>query len=157
MDCIIKLVIVHFDKSSPQIDTVAKGHSSCCRAVCFHPGEGEQEGNWSPPTINSNSSPGSSTRGHSWGAEFPDDGYKWPRGHKPQGGCTGRKRRAEPSWEHPLGFTAQNKSCPATQESPSGFGEKNNSGEPWGAQILSLCPRSFPYFPYTTTVSLLEE
>ena len=37
MDCIIKLVIVHFDKSSPQIDTVAKGHFSYCEAICFHP------------------------------------------------------------------------------------------------------------------------
>lgn len=42
MYCIIKLVIVHFDKSSPQIDTVAKGHSSYCTAVCFRLEKGEE-------------------------------------------------------------------------------------------------------------------
>lgn len=43
MYCIIKLVIVHFDKSSPQIDTVAKGHSSYCTAVCFRLEKGEEK------------------------------------------------------------------------------------------------------------------
>lgn len=161
MDCIIKLVIVHFDKSSPQIDTVAKGHSSYCRAVCFHPGEGEQEGNWSPPTINSDSSPGSSTRGHSWGTEFPDDGHKWPRGCRPWDGCMGMERKAELCWEPAL------VSLPNTQlflqllwythRDPLGFGEKNDFWQPCGAQTLFLHPRFSPCFPHTTTASLLAE
>lgn len=162
MDCIIKLVIVHFDKSSPQIDTVAKGHSSYCGAVCFHPGVGEQKGNWSPPTINSDSSTGSSTRGHSWVTEFPGDGHKWPRWRKPRDGCMVRKRKAELGQEHGRGFTAQNTTvltAPVghTQQGPLGFGEKNDSWEPCGAQTLSLHPRFFPYFLSTTTASLLAE